>query len=73
MTDLMAIRYNWDTYKAKGLKAMAKLLGIPNELPDVDGSQVKDMTPEQLRAYQASDVKLIVEVFNRMNGVYFNL
>jgi hypothetical protein len=69
----MMILCNWDTYKAKGLKQMARLLGIPNGCPDIDGSQVKDLTPEQLREYQASDVKLTIELFKRMNGVYFNL
>lgn len=73
ITDLMAIRYNWDTYKAKGLKVVAKLHGIPNACPDADGSKVKDMTAEELRAYQESDVRLVIDLFNKMNGVYFNL
>jgi DNA polymerase elongation subunit (family B) len=73
VTDLMAIRYNWDAYKNKGLKQVCKLLGIPNDCPDVDGSQVKDLDLQTLRTYQASDVKLTIELFKRMNGVYFNL
>lgn len=73
VTDLMMILCNWDTYKAKGLKQVARLLGIPNDCPDADGSQVKGMAPEQLRAYQVSDVKLNIALFERMNGVYFNL
>lgn len=72
VTDLMAIRYNWDTYKSKGLKQVCKLLRIPNDCPDVDGSKVASLTPDELKAYQASDVKLVIALYNRMNGVYFN-
>lgn len=71
ITDLYAIRYNWAP--GKGLKTVCKLLGIQNECDGVDGSQVKDMTPAQLSAYQVSDVKLTKALFDRMNGVYFNL
>jgi DNA polymerase elongation subunit (family B) len=69
VTDLYAIRYNWGP--GKGLKQVCKLLKIPNDCPDIDGSKVKDLTPEQLREYQASDVKLTIELYKRMNGVYF--
>lgn len=72
VTDLMMCLCNWDTYKAKGLKQMARLLGIPNNCPDVDGSKVKDLDAETLRAYQESDVRLTMELYNRMNGVYFS-
>lgn len=71
ITDLYAIRYNWAP--GKGLKTVCKLLGIANECDGVNGSQVKDMTPEQLCDYQISDVKLTKALFDRMNGVYFNL
>lgn len=71
ITDLMAILYNWGSDRYKGLKQVAKLYGITNECPDVDGSKVKDLTTEQLRAYQASDVKLVIDLYKRMNGVYF--
>ena len=70
VTDLYAIRYNWAP--GKGLKAVCKLLGIPNECDGMDGSQVKDMTIEQLRAYQVSDVLLVMQLYKRMNGIYFS-
>jgi predicted PolB exonuclease-like 3'-5' exonuclease len=70
ITDLYAIRYNWGP--GKGLKQVCKLLKIPNDCPDIDGSKVKDLTPEELRVYQASDVKLTIELYKRMNGVYFS-
>lgn len=73
VTDLMMILYNWGAEKYKGLKQVARLYGIPNDCPDVDGSKVKDLTPDQLRAYQESDVRLTIGLFNCMNGVYFNL
>lgn len=71
VTDLYAIRYNWGP--GKGLKQMAKLLGIKPLCPDVDGSKVKDMTRDELRSYQVSDVDLVQQLFKKMNGVYFNL
>lgn len=71
VTDLYAIRYNWGP--GKSLKQMAKLLKLEVLAPDVDGSMVKDLTPEQLRAYQASDVDLLQKLFAKMNGIYFNL
>ena len=73
VTDLMAILYNWGAQSYKGLKLVAKLYGLPVEAPEVDGSMVKGLTPEELYAYQVSDVKLVVSLFNKMNGVYFKL
>ncbi len=70
VTDLYAIRYNWGP--GKGLKQMAKLLGITPLCPDIDGSKVKDLDRETLRKYQASDVDLVQKLFVKMNGVYFN-
>ena len=72
VTDLMQILYNWEFGKWKGLKQVAKLYRIPNECPDVDGSKVSTLTPDELRAYQVSDVKLTTALYAKMNGVYFN-
>lgn len=69
VTDLYAIRYNWGP--GKGLKQVCKLLGIPNDCEGVDGSMVKDLDAETLLAYQTSDVRLVIELHRRMNGVYF--
>ena len=55
----------------RGLKQVARLYGIPNGCPDVDGSKVKDLTPDELTAYQTSDVRLVIALHERMNGVYF--
>lgn len=71
VTDLMMILYNWGADRYKGLKQVARLYGIPNDCPDVDGSMTSEMTAEQLRAYQISDLKLTLALYNRMNGVYF--
>jgi len=70
VTDLYAILYNWGP--GKGLKTIANLYGIHNDCPDVDGSKVKDLDRETLRAYQASDVKLVIDLYQKMNGVYFH-
>lgn len=71
VTDLMAILYNWGSDKYKGLKQVAKIYGIPNEIEGIDGSKIKDLSPDELRKYQASDVKLVQALYKRMNGVYF--
>ncbi|MEN6318476.1 MAG: hypothetical protein ABFD82_06935 [Syntrophaceae bacterium] len=67
--DLMGILYNWG--QAKSLKWVCKRYGIDNPLPDLDGSQVKDMDAETLRAYSANDVQLVVELYEKMQGIYF--
>ena len=72
VTDLMMILYNWGGDRYKGLKQVARLYGIPNGCPDVDGSKVKDLTPDELTAYQTSDVRLVMALHQRMNGVYFS-
>lgn len=72
VTDLMAILYNWGADKYKGLKQVAKLYGIPNNCPDMDGSQISADTPAQiLHTYQASDVQLVIDLYQKMNGIYF--
>ena len=67
--DLMGILYNWG--QAKGLKWVCKRYGIENPLPDLDGSKVKDMDQETLIKYSINDVKLIVELYKKMDGIYF--
>lgn len=69
--DLMGILYNWGS--AKGLKWVCKRYGIPNALPDLDGSQVNTMDRETLRAYSGNDVTLVVELYKRMRGIYLPL
>lgn len=72
VTDLMAILYNWGGDKYKGLKQVAKLYGVPNTCPDMDGSQVSaDISPMLLHAYQKSDVELVIALYQKMNGIYF--
>lgn len=67
--DLMGILYNWG--QAKGLKWVCKRYGIKNDLPDLDGSQVATMDRDTLRAYATNEVKLVVDLYQRMSGVYF--
>jgi len=70
VTDLYGILYNWAP--GKGLKQVARLYNIPNPLPDLDGSKVKDMDPETLRAYQRNDIQITAALYERMNGIYFD-
>lgn len=67
--DLMGVLYNWD--KARGLKWVCKRYGIPNPLPDLNGSMVGEMDRDTLRKYVANDVYLVIELYRRMAGVYF--
>jgi DNA polymerase elongation subunit (family B) len=71
ITDLMMIIYNWGSDKYKSLKQVAKLYGIENAAPDVDGSMVAGLDADQLIAYQISDVKMVMALYEKMNGVYF--
>jgi hypothetical protein len=63
-TDLYGLLYNWQP--GKGLKTVCKLYDIPNPLPDLDGSQVAGMDDETLPAYAANDVRLCIDLFERM-------
>ncbi len=67
--DLMGILYNWG--QAKSLKFVCKRYGIENTLPDLDGSKVKDMDQETLIKYSINDVKLTVDLYKKMAGIYF--
>jgi hypothetical protein len=67
--DLMMVLYNWSGFK--GLKWVAQRYGLDNPLPDLDGSQVKDMDSDTLRAYVENDVYLVYQLYERMKGIYF--
>ena len=68
--DLYGILFNW--VPGKSLKTVAKLYGLPNQLPDdLDGSQVAGMDAGTLERYAANDVELCVQLFEMMAGVYF--
>jgi len=67
--DLMAILYNWG--QAKSLKWVCKRYGIDNPLPGLEGSQVSGMDAGTLKAYVENDVNLCVQLYERMNGIYF--
>jgi len=54
-----------------GLKRVAEMLGIPNDAPDMDGSQVAEMSDEELVKYLTSDIELTRALYYRMEGVYF--
>ncbi len=71
--DLMQLLYNWGQApgQMRGLKTVAKIFGIPNPLPDVDGSMVATMDDEALVAYCANDVRLTQELARRTWGWYW--
>ncbi len=67
--DLYGLLYNWQP--GKGLKAVAKLYGLPNALPDLDGGEVAAMDWRVEAAYVANDVALVVALHQRMEGYYW--
>jgi hypothetical protein len=67
--DLYGLLYNWQP--GKGLKAVAKLLRLPNALPDLDGGDVATMDWRMEAAYVANDVALVVALHQRMEGYYW--
>ncbi len=67
--DLCGLLYNWQP--GKGLKAVAKLHGLPNALPDVDGGDVAALDWRTEAAYVANDVALVVALHQRMDGYYW--
>jgi hypothetical protein len=67
--DLMMVLYNWSGFR--GLKFVADRYGIPNPLPDIDGSQVADMDADTLHAYVQNDVTMTYLLYKRMQGIYF--
>ncbi len=69
ISDLFGILYNWQP--GKSLKTVAKLYGLPNPLPDLDGSQVADMDAQTLERYAANDVDLCVHLYKLMADIYF--
>ncbi len=69
IVDLYGILFNWTP--GKSLKTVAKLYGLPNPLPDLDGSQVAGMDEETLERYAANDVDLCVHLYKLMAGIYF--
>lgn len=72
--DLMKLLYH-EGYAsgpmARGLKVICQMFGIPNPLPDKDGSMVKDMSDEELVMYCANDVKMTQELARRACGYYW--
>jgi len=69
-TDLMQILAGWDREKVKGLKFICARYGIPNALPDLDGSMYANMDEEIRLAYVKNDVNLVVNLYKRMKGYY---
>lgn len=67
--DLMGVLFNWD--RAKSLKWVVKRYGIQNDLPDLDGSKVATMDDETLAKYSINDVKLTMDLYQKMINVYF--
>lgn len=71
ITDLMMILCDWNYLEAKKFKWICKRYGIKLEAEGVDGSMVKDMSPEEIHVYLHSEVAATRELYYRMQGFYF--
>lgn len=72
--DLMHILYNWGSApgpRYRGLKAVAKMYGIENEMEGMDGSDVAGMDEETLVAYCINDVRMVRELARKTRGWYW--
>lgn len=73
VVDLMQILYNFGHapgVQARGLKFLAELLGL-DVAADGDGSQVANMSDDELRMYCGSDVNLVQQLAARTQGLYW--
>lgn len=68
--DLMGILFNWNGFK--GFKWVCKRYGIKLPAEGVDGSMVDSLTPEQLEAYNKSDVYGVYQLYKKMEHVYIS-
>lgn len=75
VTDLMSILYNWSLEDTKGLQFVVDRYGLGRDpaIAAVDHSMIKDLDEPTLMAVAADDVRATIELFDRMNSVYFNL
>ena len=71
-TDLYGALFNWSWEGGKKFKWVMDRYGIEVLAPEQDGSMVADMTDEELITYGLSDLHGTVELYQRMNGIYFN-
>ena len=71
--DLFQIYCNWNTYSCKGktLKWLAKRLGLEVDAEDVTGADVKNMNEDEVKRYVKSDVWLTIQLYQRMQGIFF--
>lgn len=76
VVDLMQVFYHWGnapvqrSHSYRGLKAVAKMYGIPNPLPDLDGSLSAEMDLPTLIVYCENDVKMTRDLSQKLQGWY---
>jgi len=72
-TDLMGLLFNWSWGEnVKKLKWVAKRYGLEILAEEVDGSMVASMSDDELLVYGLSDLWVTVQLYQKMNGIYFN-
>ena len=72
--DLMQLFYHWGQApgpRYRGLKAICRMHGIKNVLPDLDGSRMAEMDAETRRKYVSNDVEMTRVLAQRMAGYYY--
>lgn len=67
--DLFGLLYQWGP--GKGLKTVAQLYELPNELPGLTGADVAAMDWRTEAAYAVNDLQLLIALYRRMAGFYW--
>lgn len=57
--------------KYRGLKAVVDIWGIPNPLPDLEGSQYEGLDMKTKKAYVENDVNMTAQLLRVMKGYYW--
>ena len=70
-TDLFMLLCNWSYQSGHKFKWVCRRYGIEILEEGVDGSNVKDMSEEELRKYSYSDIHATRELYKKMQGYYF--
>jgi len=74
VVDVMQLLYNWGNGpgpRARSLKVVCAMYGIENPLPDLEGSQYAELSPDERREYCANDVRMTWELLQKMYLAYW--
>jgi DNA polymerase elongation subunit (family B) len=71
VVDLMQVLANWDRHNYRSLKHYCKLFGVPDPMPDCDGSMVAEMDDDTLAKYAAAGAEMARGLALKTRGWYW--